>query len=414
MLNKMLIAQYAKGDPMNNPLVVPWYQRVLALVSITVWMIWAYIRLSPPAALIRHGQLIASRYDGWSFKNLAYSDVVKLYETRYLYEHLIPYIQNRIEYPVITGIFMSLTALGHSLHSYFFITFIMFWLIAILVYFLMERLVPSRAIYFAVLPLLVVYGLLNWDMLGIGFMVLGWYTYQRKSYLASAVWFALGVFSKLFPVFFLPFIAAELWGRGERRTLWRMVLTFVVTSVVINLPFAVGNLPNWAYFFTYNAGRGLGADIYANEWIHGISIAAANFFSLGMVVLVVALGMWRVYRGGRVIQATAVSFAVFLFVNKVYSPQYTLWLFVLAILAEWPVWTYMALTIAGIVDYVNSFTVLYLLTAKSTAARWYVGHVFFGGVAYRYITLAVTAIAGAVAGQQMQTGRRLRGLRRAL
>lgn len=397
-----------------NSSTTPIWKRALALVSITVWMVWAYIRLIPPSRLIRHGQLIASAYDGWSFKNLAYSDVVKLYETRNLFMHLMPYVHNLIEYPVITGVFMSVTALGHGLQSYFLVTFIVFWLIAIFVYFLMERLVPQHAIYFAVLPLLMVYGLLNWDMLGIGFMVAAWYAYHKKWHVTSAVLFAFGVFAKLFPIFFLPFIVAELWSKREGRTLGRMVLAFVVTSAVINVPFALGNFNNWSYFFTYNAGRGLGADIYANEWIHGISISTANFFSLGMVVLITLYLMWRVYRGSSVIQATTITFTVFLFFNKVYSPQYTLWIFVLAILAEWPIWTYITIALMGLIDYVNSFTVLYLLSSKSSSAGWYVGHVFFVGVIYRYITLAVAGVAGAIAGRSTQQAKRPLGMNRAI
>lgn len=399
---------------MQSALVQPLWKRALALVSITIWMVWAYIRLMPPSSLIRHGQLIASGYDGWSFKNLAYSDVVKLYETRNLFMHLIPYIHNRIEYPVVTGLFMQLTALGNSLHGYFLATLIIFWAIAVLVYFLMERLVPQHAIYFAVLPLLLVYGLLNWDMLGIGFMVAAWYLYQRKSYVPSAILFSFGVFTKLFPIFFLPFIVAELWGKRELKTLGRMVVAFIATSVVINLPFAIGNPTNWSYFFTYNAGRGLGADIYANEWIHGISISTANVFSLGMVVLATLYFMWQVYRGGRVINATALTFTVFLFFNKVYSPQYTLWVFVLAILAEWPIWSYVAIALAGLVDYVNSFTVLYLLSSKSSGAGWYVGHVFFVGVLYRYLTLAATGIGAAIHGARAHPERRPLGFTRAM
>ena len=300
---------------------------------------------------------------------------------------------------------MWVTSLGHSLHSYFLLTLIIFWAIAVFIYFLLERLVPQHAIYFAVLPLLLVYGLLNWDMLGIGFMVAAWYLYQRKYYVASSIGFALGVFTKLFPIFFLPFIAAELWRKQETRTLGRMIVAFVVTSLVINLPFAYGNFANWSYFFSYNAGRGLGADIYANPWVHGVSISAANFVSLGMVVLVTLYFMWKVYQGGRVVDAAALTFTVFLFFNKVYSPQYTLWVFVLAILAEWPVWTTIIISLAGLADYVNSFSVLYLLTSKSPSTGWYVGHVFYVGVAYRYITLAVVGMGAALSKTPQSTTR---------
>lgn len=381
---------------MQSDIIQPWWKRTLAIISITVWMVWGYIRLMPPTSMIRHGQLLTNRYGVWSYQNLAYSDVVKLYQTRFLFLHLAPYIQNRIEYPVVTGLFMWITSIGHGIGSYFFVTFAVFELIALMVYFLMERMVPKHAIYFAVFPLLMVYGLLNWDMLGIGFMVLAWYWYRKEAYIPSAIAFCFGVFAKLFPIFFLPFIIAELLRKRQIKPLTRMVVTFIITSLVINVPFAIGNLKNWSYFFTYNAGRGLGADIYANEWIHGISTSAANFFSLGVVVLAVLYFMWRVYKGGRVIDATALTFTVFLFVNKVYSPQYTLWLFVLAIFAEWPIWTYIVITLAGLIDYVNSFTVLQLISSKSSSAGWYVNHVFFVGVLYRYVSLAVAGVGAAV------------------
>lgn len=381
---------------MRNDTAQPWWKRLLAMVSITVWMAWGYVRLMPPNSMIRHGQLLTNRYDTWSYANLAYSDVVKLYQTRFLFLHLTPYIHNLIEYPVVTGLFMWLTSLGHGIGSYFFITLVVFELIAILVYFLLERLVPKQAIFFAVLPLLMVYGLLNWDMLGIGFMVVGWYLYQRDAYIPSAIAFSFGVFAKLFPIFFLPFIVAELLRKRARKTLFRMVAAFTATALVLNVPFIIGNVKNWAYFFTFNAGRGLGADIYANEWIHGISTAAANVFSLAVVVITVGFFMWRVYRGGRVVDAAALTFTVFLFVNKVYSPQYTLWVFVLMILAEWPIWTYIVVTLAGVTDYVNSFTVLHLLTVHNSSGGWYVGHVFFVGVLYRYLSLAVAGIGAAI------------------
>ncbi|MCY0879480.1 MAG: glycosyltransferase 87 family protein [Firmicutes bacterium] len=375
----------------------PWFKRVIAFISITVWMTWAYLRLRPPASLVHHGQLLVNRYNTWSYQNLAYSDIVKLYQTRFLYLHLVPYIQNRIEYPVVTGLFMSLAALGHGIQQYFFITFLVFWLIALGVYWLLERLIPDTAFFFGLFPLLVVYGLLNWDLLGIVFMVLGYYAYQRERYVASAIWFALGVFAKLFPIFFLPFIVADLWRRRDGRTLGRMVLAFLATAAVLNVPFAVGNFANWSYFFSYNAGRGLGADIYANEWVHGVTVVQADAFSFVVVVLAVLYFMWWVYRGGRVVDAASLSFAVFLIVNKVYSPQYTLWIFVLAILAEWPIWTYIVLTLAGLTDYVNSFTVLHFVSSRSPATGWYVNHVFFVGVLYRYVSLAVTAAGAGVA-----------------
>ncbi|NMP24069.1 glycosyltransferase 87 family protein [Sulfobacillus harzensis] len=371
-----------------------WARRVLALAAIVVWMAWGYIRLRPPAWMVHHGQLAVNAYDSWAFRNLGYSDVVKLYQTRFLFNHLAPYIHNRIEYPVLTGLFMWATALGHGVQGYFFETFVVMTLIAIAVYLIMERIAPKAAFYFAASPLLVLYGLLNWDLLGIGLMVGAWVSYRRQRSILSAILLALGVFAKLFPIFLAPFMLAELLRQRRYGTIGKMVAVFLGASLVVNLPFAIGNLKNWAYFFTYNANRGLSADIYSNAWVQDISTHAANDFSLAVVVLAVLWFMWRVYRGARSIDAAAATFTIFLFVNKVYSPQYTLWVLVFAVLAEWPVWTYGALTLMGILDYLNSFTMLELYTARSSSTMWYANHLFSLGLAYRYLTLLATGVGG--------------------
>lgn len=368
------------------------WRRGLALVSVTVWMVWAYFRLRPRAVFARHGQLLPN-YNAWAYNHLAYSDIVKLYQTRYLYLHLFPYIQTRIEYPVITGLFMGVTSIFNGISAYFLFTFLLLYLFALMTYFILERITPRYAIYFAVSPMLLVYGMLNWDLLGIVLMVLAWYQYHQKHWVLSSILFSLGVFAKLFPIFFLPFILAELWRNRAFKTMRKMVSAFVVTSLVINVPFMLGNFKNWAFFFTYNAGRGLGADIYANEWIHGIATSAANMFSLSVMVLTVVYLMWRVYQGGRVTQAAAYAFTVFLLVNKVYSPQYTLWLLVFAIIAEWPAWTYLMLTVSGVMDYMNSFTELHLINGgASVAGGWYTNHIFFVGVLFRYLSLMISGI----------------------
>ncbi len=390
-----------------------WGRRVIALLAISVWMTWGYLRLRPPAWMVHHGQLYAQPYTAWAYRNLAYSDVVKLFQTRFLFEHTVPYLHNRIEYPVLTGIFMWLTSLGHGIQGYFLETFIVFTLIAMAVYLLMEQIAPKGAFYFAAFPLLVFYGLLNWDLLGIVFMVVGWYLYRRERFLPSAIFLALGVFAKLFPIFLAPFIVAELWRKRAFRPLASMIGAFMAVAIIVNVPFAIGNFKNWVYFFTFNAGRGLSADIYSNAWIHGISTAEANLFSLAVVVLVVLWGMWRVYRGARVIDAAALTFTLFLFVNKVYSPQYTLWVLVYAVLAEWPVWTYLALTLVGIADYLNSFTVLHLLSTKSPATGWYVNHLFFVGIAYRYVTLLAVGFGGWIRSDARSVERTDRAERRA-
>jgi hypothetical protein len=81
----------------------------------------------------------------------------------------------------------------------------------------------------------------------------------------------------------------------------------------------------------------------------GLAVAAA-----------LALGVRSVMRGGSAERAATLTFVVFLLLNKVYSPQYSLWLFVLALVADWPLWALGLLVLVGIGDYYGQFAGLYI------------------------------------------------------
>jgi hypothetical protein len=93
---------------------------------------------------------------------------------------------------------------------------------------------------------------------------------------------------------------------------------------------------------------------------------------------------------------------VFLLLNKVYSPQYTLWLFVMALVAEWPIWTLLLLTVAGLVDYYGTFATLYLTNASvapSKASTWWAQVVAPWVSRVRYFLVAISAVGAATMGQ---------------
>lgn len=362
-------------------------RRWLGGLVLTGWMIWAYARLLPRAPVLTSlGRL--RNYHDWAYARLAYADILALYHTRHLYLHLVPYLQNRIEYPVLMGLFMWLASFAPGVIGYFTVTAIVLWLCAMGTYLLLERESPKYAMLFAISPMLLVYSLLNWDLGGIFLMVAAWRLYRKQQWTASGVVFALGVFFKLFPVFYLPFITVELI-RQRRLGQWiKMLVSFLVTSAVVNVPFMIGNFKNWAYFFTFNAGRGLGADIWANRWVHIHSIRLVNDVSLMVVTVMVLVMVLWVWRGGSVAMASALTFGTFLFVNKVFSPQYMLWFLVFAILAQWPVWTYWTMAVAGLLDYVNSITILHFMYPHSPALSWYAYRLFPLGLVVRYLTLA--------------------------
>lgn len=363
------------------------------LAALTGWFAWAYYRLKP-RGIVMHAPHRLLHYDRWAYHRLAYSDIIALYHTRHLYLHLLPYLQNRIEYPVVMGVFLWITSYAPGLLGYFTANAIVLWLSAVGSLCFLREIVPQRYQWFAWTPLLLVYGLLNWDVFGIFLMICGWYLYTRKRYAWAAVVFALAVFFKFFPLFLLPFILVELYRKGQIRTLGKMVAIFVAMSVAINAPFIIGNFRNWSFFFVFNAKRGVGADLWANHWVHALPVATVD----GLSFLIVTVGLlWqarRVWQGKTVMSAASRWFALFLLVNKVFSPQYMLWMMAFAIMAEWPIPSYSWLTLGGLVDYVNSFTVLYLIKTHSPFLKWYGDRLFPLGLLMRYGAIAAAAILG--------------------
>src|SRR3954462_3616911 len=65
-------------------------------------------------------------YRLWSFGALAYSDILALHEDRGATRHAVPYLEDKVEYPVLLGLEMwlpSLLAPGRS--GYFALTFLL-------------------------------------------------------------------------------------------------------------------------------------------------------------------------------------------------------------------------------------------------------------------------------------------------
>ncbi len=369
-------------------------QWIIGSLAITGWFVWAFFHLLPPHAVLHGG--IFHHYWPWSYEHLAYTDIFALYQNHQLYNHALPYITTPIEYPVLMGILMWIAALAGSPIGYYLVTALFIWVAALFTYRWLVEWAPKVAWAFALTPMLFTFGLLNWDVIGIFLMMLAIRLFDRKRYDGASVVFAAAVFFKLFPIFYLPFIALRLWQQKDRKLLGRMVAIFVGTSLVINLPFALSNWANWSLFFRYNAGRSVSTDIWNNVWIQISSVPVVDAISLMMVLLTLLFTARYVWRGGSLYHAAALLFAIFLLVNKVFSPQYMLWLLAFGAIAEWPLWTMGLLSVGGVTDYVNSMAILHLYNAESRSANWYADTIYPLGLLLRYLAVVISPI-GAMA-----------------
>jgi uncharacterized membrane protein len=334
-----------------------------------------------------------------------------LYYLRGLHAHPFPYVDVRIEYPVLTGIFMTVpAALTHSIGGYLRLTSLGLWACGAGCTCVLWSISRRAAWYFALCPLLIALSLINWDLFAILLMLLGWRAYTRDRYGAAGVWLALGIFAKLFPVFLFAFCLVELVRRWRSRPaagpdLKRFALSAIGASVVVNVPFMLLAFGNWRYFWTFNASRNDHSGLLC--WLHildNANIGTTNAVLAAIVCAAAAAGAVAVWRGASVAHVAAVVFFVFMLIEKVYSPQYTLWLVAFALIAEWEAWTIGVLSVVGLVDYANAAVHIALVTHRSSLLRWYEHHIYNSNQGLRSMTILVVILA-----TLYRTGYRQRG-----
>ncbi len=363
--------------------------------------------LPPQSTLIQNGHPLYTQdsYNSWSFYHSNYSDILSLWAGRHLFLHQVPYIQNRIEYPVLMGITMWVTSYFSGPILYFIANAVILSFCAAGTFLILEKILGRYSLLFALSPLLYAYEFLNWDIISIFFMVLGFYFYRNEKWKAAGFWMSLAVFSKFFPIVLLFFLVIELWSKKETQALKSLSKYFVVTSLVINVPFLVANPYNWSYFFEYNflrQGMSSVLDLFYYPNLNN-SVSNSVFYALIDIVSYITVGasLYLLFRWSRrkyitPVQASALCFTVIMLSNKVFSPHYMMWVLVFALLAELPPALSWVLAGCGILDYRAGWGVLYFASSPTNHAAlsyhdqafsFYSKNIYTLGLDARYLAL---------------------------
>jgi hypothetical protein len=329
------------------------------------------------------------------------SDLKTLFFSHRLAHDPVPYVDVRIEYPVLIGLFMTaVAAITHGLHEYLVISSIGLWICAAGTTCALWNVSRRAAWCVALSPLLLVYSLLNWDLEAIFLMALGWLAWTRNRYATAAALMTLGVFTKVYPVFLLFFCGVALVrrrrdGLATTGDLARFGAAAVAAGAVVNVPFMILAFHNWSYFWTYNSGRTEHADLLS--WLGPLEhtpASTANAVLMAVVAVSVVVGVRAIWRRGSPVHAAAVAFFVYMVFQKVNSPQYTLWLVVYAAIDEWEPWTIVALSLMGLADYANAVINIELVARHDVGfGRWYVRHFYGADQGLRLVTTIVALIA---------------------
>jgi hypothetical protein len=315
-----------------------------------------------------HGDQWESRSDRGLWTGLCYSDVAFLYRERGLSDGLV-YRDAPLEYPVLTAAVIQVSAsaartltgigeppgdsaeqlLAESVRFYD-ATAVLMGLAALVTVVTTARTVPRRpwdAMLVAASPVLLLTATINWDMLAVALTSLAVLAWTRDRPVLAGLMVGLGTSAKLYPVLLLgPMLVLAMRAVDQRRALGDYLATLataVATWVAVNLPVYLWAPDGWRQFFTFNSERGadLGSPWYALDLlvpgllpdrIEPVVLVSA----VVLLSLIVVLGV-AAPEPPRLAQLAFLAVAAFLLVNKVWSPQYALWLLPLAALAR-PRW----------------------------------------------------------------------------
>ncbi len=248
-----------------------------------------------------------------------------------------------VEYPALTGLIMwffsfFVAPAQFAWVDYFRLTASVQVLVyALTVYFIQKLANRKLAIIFAVSPA-VLYSLnRNWDIWAIATMLIAIYLFHKGKETQSAIWLAISIAVKFFPlVALLPIGVFYLRNKRLKDGLRYLAVTGSAWFL-INLPFMLINFKGWLYFYEFSYERAIGAASFfeiTNMAGIGVPTTKAAFYGLNLL----ALGLVAIYllKSKIVIGAAeGTFFTMFAFIlfNKQYSMQYVIWLASLAVLA---------------------------------------------------------------------------------
>ena len=236
-------------------------------------------------------------YRPWAFAHQSYSDLLAMGGDRYFNGgRPLPYLEDRIEYPVLLGLALWLPSFapGGPL-GYFTAGYLLLAACCLGTIWLLRRLPGADAWWLAASPALAWYAGLNWDLLPILLTVGALAALARgRPGLAGALC-ALGVSAKLYPVALLPGAAGLLWRRP--RDLARFGGALAAVLLAVNLPVALAAPANFAWFFRFNGQRGAENSIW-EALPFALSPAALNRITAAALLAVAAFAGLAAWRAG--------------------------------------------------------------------------------------------------------------------
>jgi uncharacterized membrane protein len=304
------------------------------------------------------------------FQAHCYTDIYPLYFNEQLSAGKVPYTGHPVEYPVLIGAVMQVVAWVVRPISdpfargreFFDVTVALLTLCAVAgtlaTAYLAGRSRRWTALGVALAPGLILASFINWDLIAMALVALGMAAWAARRSVLAGVLLGLAVATKFYPLLFFGPLLLLCLRAGRMRAFWVTTASAAVTWLVVNLPVAFAAPAGWGRFYALSKDRPAdwGAIWYFFEterWPFlgsltgsSLNLLSAAVFAAGCVLI--AGLILTAPRRPRVPQVFFLVLAVFLLSNKVWSPQYVIWLVPLVVLARPRLWAYVVWQIAEV------------------------------------------------------------------
>jgi len=379
------------------------------------------IAASVLAMVLAFAEKVPCRSGAWNsytkqFQASCYTDIYPLYYTEGLSSGKVPYTGHAVEYPVLIGGAMQAAAwLVRNVDAvirgreFYDVTAVLLALCAVAGVVATARAAgPDRrwqALLVALSPALILAAFVNWDLIAFALTALGIAAWAARRGVWAGVLLGLAVATKFYPLVVLGALLLLCLRAGRLKELAQTLAAAALAWLAVDLPVMLAAPSGWAYFYEFSKNRGAdwGSIWYMFEYfnVHGLGnyqLGMLNEMSAAVSVaayVAIALLALAAPRRPRLPQLCFLLLATFLMTNKVWSPQYVVWLVPLAVLARPRLWPYVLWQLAEVGYFFGIWGYLifqYRITGNTfggyqgISAGWY-----FALLLARFFTVALLA-----------------------
>lgn len=196
-------------------------------------------------------------------------------------------------------------------------------------------------IFWILSPSFLFYGLLNLDFLAIITMLLSYVAFIRKKHITCGIWLAIGTTIKVFPIFMAPLFFFSCTTKQKTQ----LVISFILTWALANIPFMLTDMGAWLFPYMWQIQENFSRTSQDGSWTWVLYVLFDHFGIgkwSGKVSLVLFAAGYAYfclfkYRHLPLTRRLAGVMMLFILTDRIYSPQYNLYLLPFLVLVDYKV-----------------------------------------------------------------------------